>query len=78
MLIDFTLAGSMSSLTPIPLLLLFEFGIALASESDVPVLVEFRGEVPCEVRKGACTYDVCSGRGEEGGTPKADVVRVVA
>ena len=23
--------------------------------------------------KGACTYDVCSGRGE-GGTPKADVV----
>ena len=27
--------------------------------------------------KGACTYDVCSGRGE-GGTPKADVVREVA
>ena len=27
--------------------------------------------------KGACTYDVCSGRGE-GGTPKADAVREVA
>ena len=26
---------------------------------------------------GACTYDVCSGRGE-GGTPKADVEREVA
>ena len=24
--------------------------------------------------KGACTYDVCTGRGE-GGTPKADTVR---
>ena len=27
--------------------------------------------------KGACTYDVCSGRGG-GGTSKADVVREVA
>ena len=34
----------------------------------------FGSECVQNCNKGACTYDVCTGRGE-GGTPKADAVR---